>query len=101
VIAILVGLVNVCTANNTVAILTTGKLARDIGEKYEIDARRRASILDTASCIVQCMIPYGAQMLLASSLAGLHPDNIMGYLYYPWILTCTLALSIIFKPKKR
>lgn len=95
-IAILVGLVNLCTANNTVAIITVGSLSKDISKKYGVDPRKSASILDSASCVVQCLIPYGAQTLLATSLAGISPAATFPYLYYPWALALTLALSIIF-----
>ncbi|MDE7419146.1 MAG: Na+/H+ antiporter NhaC family protein [Muribaculaceae bacterium] len=95
-LAILVGIVNLCTANNTVAIITVGGLAKDISEKFGIDSRKSASILDSASCIVQCLIPYGAQTLLATSLAGISPAAPFPYLYYPWALALTLLLSIVF-----
>lgn len=95
-LAILVGIVNLCTANNTVAIITVGGLAKDISDKFGIDPRKSASILDSASCVVQCLIPYGAQTLLATSLAGISPVATFPYLYYPWALGLTLILSIIF-----
>lgn len=95
-LAILVGIVNLCTANNTVAIITVGKLAKDISDRFGIDPRKSASILDSASCIVQCLIPYGAQTLLATSLAGISPVAPFPYLYYPWALGLTLVLSIVF-----
>ena len=96
VIAFLVGIVNLCTANNTVAILTVGSISRRISERFGISPRRSASLLDTASCIVQCLIPYGAQTLLATSLAGIAPTAPWKYLYYPWILAGIVGLSIIF-----
>lgn len=95
-LACLVGIVNLCTANNTVAIITVGGLAKDISERFGIDSRKSASILDSASCVVQCLIPYGAQTLLATSLAGISPGAPFPYLYYPWALGLTLILSIIF-----
>lgn len=95
-IALLVGIVNICTANNTVAIITTGGMARDISERYGIDPRKSASLLDSASCVVQCLIPYGAQTLLATSLAGISPAAPFPYLYYPWALAAMIILSIIF-----
>lgn len=95
-IAILVGIVNLCTANNTVAILTVGSISRSISEKYDISPRRSASLLDTSSCIIQCLIPYGAQTLLATSLAGISPTAPWGYLYYPWILAGVVGISILF-----
>ena len=96
ILALLVGLVNLCTANNTVAIITVGGIARDIAERYGIDPRKCASLLDSASCVVQCLIPYGAQTLLATSLAGISPASPFPYLYYPWALAAMIALSIIF-----
>lgn len=95
VIAVLVGLVNLCTANNTVAIITVGSLSRDISKKFGVDPRKSASILDSASCVVQCLIPYGAQTLLATSLAGISPAATFPFLYYPWALALTLILSIV------
>ncbi|MCM1076289.1 MAG: Na+/H+ antiporter NhaC family protein [Bacteroides sp.] len=96
IVAILVGIVNLCTANNTVAIITVGGISRDIAERYGIDPRKSASLLDSASCVVQCLIPYGAQTLLATSLAGISPAAPFPYLYYPWALAIMIALSIIF-----
>ena len=95
-LAVLVGIVNLCTANNTVAIITVGGLARDIAQRFGVDPRKSASILDSASCVVQCLIPYGAQTLLATSLAGISPAAPFPYLYYPWALALTLILSIVF-----
>ena len=96
VIVIIVSLVNLCTANNTVAIITVGGIARDIAAPYHIAPRKVASLLDTASCIVQCLIPYSAQTLLATQLAGLSPAAPFRYLYYPWALAAMVVLSIIF-----
>ncbi|MDE7096459.1 MAG: Na+/H+ antiporter NhaC family protein, partial [Muribaculaceae bacterium] len=95
-LAVLVAIVNLCTANNTVAIITVGGLSKDISEKFGIDPRKSASILDSASCVVQCLIPYGAQTLLATSLAGISPVAPFPYLYYPYALGITLILSIVF-----
>lgn len=95
-LAFLVGIVNLCTANNTVAIITVGGLAKDISERFGVDPRKSASILDSASCVVQCLIPYGAQTLLATSLAGISPAAPFPYLYYPWAVALSLALSIVF-----
>ena len=95
-LAILVGMVNLCTANNTVAIITVGGLAKDISRRFGVDPRKSASILDSASCVVQCLIPYGAQTLLATSLAGISPAAPFPYLYYPWAIALTLTLSIVF-----
>ena len=98
-IALLVGIVNLCTANNTVAILTVGSLAKSITDKYGISPRKSASLLDTASCIVQALIPYGAQTLIATGLAGIPALAPWQYLYYPWILTAAVAVSIVVKRK--
>ena len=95
-LAVLVAIVNLCTANNTIAIITVGGLARDISNRFGVDPRKAASILDSASCVVQCLIPYGAQTLLATSLAGISPAATFPYLYYPWALAAALALSVIF-----
>ena len=100
-IAGLVSLVNFCTANNTIAIITVGPLAKDISDKYGLDPRKTASILDTFSCLVQGIIPYGAQMLMASGLAGVSAASITGYLYYPFALGLFAALSIVLRfPRK-
>lgn len=96
-IALLVSIVNICTANNTVAIITVGQLVKNISMRYNIDPRKVASLLDTCSCIVQCLIPYGAQTLLATGLAGISPVAPLEYLYYPMILAFMVALSIIFR----
>ncbi|MDE6085992.1 MAG: Na+/H+ antiporter NhaC family protein [Muribaculaceae bacterium] len=101
ILAALVGIVNLCTANNTVAIITVGPLARDISRRFGVDSRKAASILDSASCIVQCLIPYGAQTLLATSLAGISPAAPFPYLYYPWILAIAMVISIIFLLPRR
>lgn len=85
-IGILVSLVNVCTANNTVAIITVGGIAKDIAVRFGIEPKRAASILDTFSCTTQGLLPYGAQVLIASGLATANPINIIGYLYYPMLL---------------
>ena len=100
-IAGLVSLVNFCTANNTIAIITVGPLAKDISDKYGLDPRKTASILDTFSCLIQGIIPYGAQMLMASGLAGVSAASITGYLYYPFALGLLAVLSIVFRfPRK-
>ena len=100
-IAALVSLTNLCTANNTVAILSVGRLANDISEKYGVDKRKSASLLDTFSCTVQGLIPYGAQLLIAGGLAATNPVSIIAYLYYP-VLMGGVALFAIFMryPKK-
>ncbi len=100
-IAALVSLANLCTANNTIAILTTGTIARDISRRYQLDPRKTASILDTFSCFVQGIIPYGAQLLMASGLAHLSPINIMQYLYYPFCMGAIALLAIIVRYPRR
>lgn len=100
-IATLVSFVNICTANNTVAILTVGSIAKKIGDKYGVDNRKAASILDTFSCCVQGLIPYGVQMLLAAGLAGVNPIQILSYLYYPMAIGVAALMSILLRyPKK-
>ena len=100
-IAALVSLANLCTANNTIAIITTGSIAKDISKRYGLDPRKSASILDTFSCFVQGMIPYGAQLLMASGLAGISALSIMAYLYYPFALGIVALLAILLRfPRK-
>lgn len=96
-LAILVGVVNVLTANNTVAILSVGDIAKNISKRYAIDPRRSASILDTTSCAVQGILPYGAQLLMASSLAGISAMSIIPYLYYPLLIGIIVLASILIK----
>ena len=100
-IAALVGMVNVCTANNTVAIITTGGIAKQIGDRFGIDNRKCASILDTMSCCVQGIIPYGAQLLMAAGLASVNPVGIMPYLYYPYLLGLVTIVAIILRYPRR
>lgn len=100
-IAALVSLANLCTANNTIAIITTGGIAKDISNRYRLDPRKCASILDTFSCFVQGIIPYGAQMLMASGLAGISAISILGHLYYPFALGIVALLAIIFRFPRR
>jgi len=100
-IAALVSFVDVCTANNTVAILTVGGIAKQIGDRYGVDNKKCASILDTFSCTVQGLIPYGAQMLIAAGLAALNPISILPHLYYPFVLGIVTLLAILFRYPKR
>ena len=100
-IAALISLVDVCTANNTVAILTVGGIAKQIGDRYGVDNKKCASILDTFSCFVQGLIPYGAQILIAAGLASLNPISILPYLYYPFALGIVALLSILLRYPKR
>lgn len=96
-IAALVSLANLCTANNTIAIITVGGIARDISKRFSLDPRKVASILDTFSCLIQGIIPYGAQMLLASGLAGISTMSISSYLYYPIIMGLCAILAILIR----
>lgn len=100
-IGALVAIANVCTANNTIAIITVGPLANDIATKYGVDKRKSASILDTFSCVIQGIIPYGAQMLMAAKLASISPLSIIEYLYYPIGIFIMAMFSILARwPKK-
>ena len=99
-ICALVAFANVCTANNTIAILSVGDIARHISEQFDIDPRRSASLLDTTSCFVQGLIPYGAQLLMASGLAGVSALSIVPWLFYPMLLGVVVATTIIFQRKK-
>ena len=100
-IAALVSIANLCTANNTIAIITTGPIARDIARKFHLDRRKTASILDTFSCLIQGIIPYGAQMLIAAGLANISPISIIGNLYYPFTMGACALLAILFRYPKR
>lgn len=100
-IALLVILADMCTANNTIALVTVGPMAREIADKYGIDKRLSASLLDTFSCVAQGLIPYGAQLLMAAGLAKITPFDILGYLYYPIALGVIAVIGIIFNyPRK-
>ena len=99
-IAALVSLVDLCTANNTVAIITVGGIAKQIGDRFGVDNRKCASILDTFSCMMQGLIPYGAQMLMAAGLAALNPISILPYLYYPMAIGFTTLLAILLRYPK-
>lgn len=100
-ICLLVGVVNSLTANNTVAILSVGDIAKQIGTRFGIDPRRSASLLDTTSCAVQGLLPYGAQLLMASSLAGISAMSIIPYLYYPMLIGLIVLLTILIQFKGR
>lgn len=95
----LTALANVCTANNTIAILSVGDISRDIAKEYKVSPRRSASLMDTASCFVQGVIPYGAQMLMASGLALVSPVAIIPHLYYPMCVGVAVIVSIVIKKK--
>lgn len=100
-IAALVSLVDICTANNTVAILTVGGITKEVGDRFGVDNKKCASILDTFSCTIQGIIPYGAQMLIAAGLASINPVAILPYLYYPFTLGIVALLSILLRYPKR
>lgn len=100
-IAALVSLANLCTANNTIAIITVGRIARDISVRFGLDPRKSASLLDTFSCLIQGLIPYGAQLLMAAGLAGISSISIIGYLYYPVVMGLCAVLAILLRlPRK-
>ena len=100
-IAGLVCFANLCTANNTIALIMSGPIAKDIATRFHIDPRRSASLLDIFSCFVQGIIPYGAQILMAAGLGATSPIAIMQYLYYPYLLGLAAALAILFQyPRK-
>lgn len=100
-IAGLVCLANLCTANNTIAILTVGPIARSIADRFGVSRRRSASLLDTFSCFTQGLLPYGAQLLMAAGLAGLSSLEIIRYLYYPILLGIVALLAILLRyPRK-
>lgn len=90
-----VALTNLCTANNTVSILINGSVAKDIATRYNVDARRSASLLDIFSCVAQGLLPYGAQILLASSLAKVSPISLISYVQYNWLLAAAAIVSIV------
>ena len=100
-IAALVSIANICTANNTIAIITVGPIASDIATRYGVDKRKSASILDTFSCAIQGIIPYGAQLLIAAKLAVLSPLSVIEYLYYPIAIGIMATISIILRYPKR
>lgn len=100
-IAALVTLTNICTANNTVAIITVGGIAKQIGDRFGVDNRKCASLLDTFSCFTQGIIPYGAQLLMAAGLAHLNPIDIIPFLYYPMALGISALLAIMLRLPKR
>lgn len=100
-IGFLVALVNLCTANNTVAIITVGDISKTIGDRYGVDSRKCASLLDTFACCAQGLLPYGAQLLMAATLAGITPVDILRHMYYPVLLLLfTIAAIMVRYPKK-
>ena len=96
-IAALVCIADICTANNTIAIISTGSIAKEISDRFGLDPRKTASILDTFSCLIQGIIPYGAQLLIAAGLAGISSASIIPHLYYPFLMATMAVLSIIFR----
>ena len=96
-IAGLTVLTDICTANNTIAIITVGPIARDLSQRYGVSPRKSASLMDTASCFAQGALPYGAQLLMASGLAGISPLEIIPHLYYPMAIGVMVVLSIVFQ----
>lgn len=100
-IAGVVSFANLCTANNTIALIMAGPIAKEIAQKFKIAPNRAASLLDIFSCFVQGIIPYGAQLLMAASLSGVSPLQIMQYLYYPYLLGIGALLAIwLGSPRK-
>jgi len=93
-VAVLVSLTNLCTANNTIAILTVGNLVHNIAQRFNIDSRKAASILDIFSCCIQGCLPYGVQLLMAGGLAAISPLEVIPYLYYPFFLFFIALLAI-------
>lgn len=100
-IAGLVSFTNLCTANNTIALVICGPIARNISDKFQLDRRKVASLLDTFSCFVQGLIPYGAQLLIAGGLAQINPSQIVLHLYYPFLIGIAATIAILFRfPRK-
>lgn len=100
-IAGMVSVTNLCTANNTIAILSVGQLAHTISQRFGVDPRKSASLLDTFSCCIQGIIPYGAQLLMAAGLSGIGPFDIIPYLYYPVLMGLTALLAIWWRFPKQ
>ena len=96
-ICVLVAFANICTANNTIAILSVGDIAKQIAAQFDIDPRRSASLLDTTSCCIQGILPYGAQLLMASGLAGISAMSIVPWLFYPALLGLSVIITILMK----
>lgn len=96
-IAALTVLTDICTANNTIAIITVGPIARDLSQRYGVSPRKSASLMDTASCFAQGVLPYGAQLLMASGLASVSPLEIIPHLYYPMAIGVMVVLSILLQ----
>ncbi|MDR0348932.1 MAG: Na+/H+ antiporter NhaC family protein [Tannerella sp.] len=100
-IAGLVSFTDLCTANNTIALLITGPIAKQTGDPFKMDPKRTASLIDTVSCVIQSILPYGAQLLIAAGLASVNPVEIIPYLYYPFLLGIAVIISILLPVKDR
>ena len=94
-IAFLTVFMDLATANNTVAIVIAAPIARDISREYKVDPKMTASLLDTCSCIMQGIIPYGAQLLVAANIAGVASVSLIPFLMYPFILAVFVVISIL------
>lgn len=99
-ISVLALLVDCCTANNTVAIVMAGPIAKEISDEFGVSAKRSASLLDIFASVGQGMIPYGAQLLTAASLSALSPVQIMPYLFYPMLMGVSAVLFILFRRRQ-
>ena len=99
-ISILVLLLDLCTANNTVAIVMAGPIAKELSDEFEVSPTRAASLLDIFASLGQGIIPYGAQLLSAATLSGLTPIAIMRYLPYPLLMGISAILFILFRKRK-
>jgi Na+/H+ antiporter NhaC len=88
---------NLFVANNTVAIILSGDMAREVAQEYGLDPKRVAALLDIFSCVVQGLIPYGAQLLLACSIAKLSPVQLIDHIYYCWVLAIFAILAITLR----
>ena len=100
-IGALVSLVDICTANNTIAIVTVGPIAKDISNEFDLEPKRVAGIMDMFACAFQGIIPYGAQLISAASLAAISPIQIMQYLFYPYLMGISVIIAIIFYWSRR
>ncbi|MBQ0086970.1 MAG: Na+/H+ antiporter NhaC family protein [Bacteroidales bacterium] len=98
-IAVLTGLLTLCTSTNTIAIITVGDIVRDLSKKYGVDPRKAASLMDTSSCIVLELIPYSSHILAAAAFTGIATTSIIPYMYYPMLLGIAVIISIIFGRK--
>jgi Na+/H+ antiporter NhaC len=99
-IGFLTAMMDIATANNTVAIVVAAPIAKTISEEYGIEPKKTASLLDTCSCVFQGIIPYGAQLLIAANLAGIGSVSIMRYLFYPYLLLLFVCISIVTERRK-